>query len=234
MQGAFHAGPHVKAYFKMTRPLIGIVDYKMGNLVSVEEGLSHLGLFSTRVSTTYSAANVDALILPGVGSFPKAIERLQESGLFEFIKSWATEGRKLVGICLGMQLLFQRGEEDGLTEGLGILHGNVVSLRATIRPQNAKIPNMGWRELSVDGCRPESQLDPVEQKIRGLVRRHPWMYFAHSYGVRQDFNQSPLACIDVGGHKFVGVETNGATRAFQGHPELSGLPGLELLHLALS
>lgn len=220
----------------MKRQVVGIVDYGMGNLVSVEEALSHLGMIPTRVASPFSAANVDSLVLPGVGSFPKAIAVLQESGLFEFIKEWASAKRRLVGICLGMQILHQNGEEDGNTAGLGILAGKVESLRKSTIPGLVKLPNMGWRQLEVSKVPhdPEDPLIATKGKLIALIQANPWMYFAHSYGVSCTDDPSTLAYLKVGNQSVVGLSSSEETYAFQGHPELSGKSGLKLLSVALS
>lgn len=173
---------------------VRVLDYGMGNLRSVQRALTCVGA-EVEVSEEVGG---ERLLLPGVGAFAEAARRLGPQ--MEALRAY--EGQ-LLGICLGMQLLFERSHEHGLTEGLGLLPGEVVPLPR----QGVTVPNMGWHQL--DG-------------LGG-----PFVYFAHSFGVKD--SESATARIDHGG-SWVAAVQSGRITGFQFHPEKSGKAGLMLLH----
>jgi len=212
---------------------VGITDYGMGNIRSIEGALSYLGFSSVRVSEASDLHRIDALILPGVGGFPRAMSRLRKNGLVDPIVDWAKEGRRLVGICLGMQLLFQKSDEIAPTEGLGLLQGHVKLLDSNDSHSFvARLPNMGWRELrSMVGS---SGDNGFAEHVAMHHERGLWMYFAHSYGIREDGGSTTLSVLDYDSVAYVAIVQEDNVIGFQGHPELSGVHGLELLKASLA
>lgn len=194
---------------------IVIVDYGMGNLGSVQKALRYLGYEAAITSQALAVAQATHVILPGVGAFSDAIAALTASGLTDALKQAVADGRPTLGICLGMQLLFQHSHEDGLHEGLGLLPGDIVPLPAG---QGLKIPHMGWNTLDLDrACPLFSGLPELTQ-----------VYFVHSYYL------PPSACPAVVATAAYGVPIGAAVQrgnlyATQFHPEKSGKVGLAIL-----
>ncbi|GMB09086.1 imidazole glycerol phosphate synthase subunit HisH [Thermolongibacillus altinsuensis] len=198
--------------------MIGIIDYGMGNLYSVSKALERLNYEYLISDDPRQLKKAKGLILPGVGSFKDAMRILNETGLSEFIRTAATEGTPLLGICLGMQLLFEESEENGLTQGLRLLNGRVVRFRGvSANGEKYKVPHMGWNRLSFHRSSP--LLDNVEQ---GHV------YFVHSYYVQTNDHDVVLASseYDVDVPAVVG---KGNVFGTQFHPEKSGAIGMRIL-----
>lgn len=198
--------------------MIGIIDYGMGNLYSVSKALERLNVPYIVESDQDKLRQADGFILPGVGSFKDAMHILSETRLDSFIHEQITEGKPLLGICLGMQLLFEESEENGLTSVLKLLPGRVVRFTGmTKEGKRYKVPHMGWNELNFHHASP--LFDHVE---RGHV------YFVHSYYVQTDEPTVVLASAqyDVEVPAVVGRGTIFGT---QFHPEKSGKLGMRLL-----
>ncbi|MEH7547238.1 MULTISPECIES: imidazole glycerol phosphate synthase subunit HisH [Bacillaceae] len=194
--------------------MIGIVDYGMGNLFSVSKALERLGADYFISADKDELLNADALILPGVGSFRDAMERLQ----VETIKEFAATGKPLLGICLGMQLLFEESEENGPTKGLGLLPGKVRRFPGTTpEGETYKVPHMGWNRLEF------VQDSPLLNDLT-----EDYVYFVHSYFVDADNNDALLAKADY--HEQVSAVV-GRDNIFgmQFHPEKSSRLGMALL-----
>lgn len=185
----------------------GIVDYRMGNLASVAKALESVGI-SVTVSDDPARLDSDLLVLPGVGNFAAGIDNLNRLGLVPFIREWAGSGRPLLGICLGMQLLFDRSEEGDIA-GLGVLEGEVVRLPAT-----EKVPHMGWNQISAE-----------QGWLAGADGRS--FYFVHSYVCKPD-PSSVSATTDYAG-RWASAVRQGRIIGFQFHPEKSSVDGLALL-----
>jgi imidazole glycerol-phosphate synthase subunit HisH len=198
--------------------MIGIIDYGMGNLYSVSKALERLN-YEYFISDNFEKLKeAKGLILPGVGSFKDAMHILNETGLADFIRTAAKEGKPLLGICLGMQLLFEESEENGLTKGLGLLKGRVVRFPGvTPDGETYKVPHMGWNRLIFR--HPSPLLKNVEE---GHV------YFVHSYYVNTDDQEVVLASssYDVDVPAVVG---KGQVFGTQFHPEKSSDIGLNIL-----
>lgn len=192
--------------------MIGIIDYGMGNLRSVEKALEFLGYQAFVSCDLESLKKADKLILPGVGAFKDAIKTLEDTGLAAFIKYWTAENKPLLGICLGMQLLFESSEEYGVHQGLGILEGNIKRL-----PKGEKIPHMGWNSLNV---KKEAPL------FCGLPDT-PYVYFVHSYYLQTEADIVSATC--VYGQEISVAAQKGNIYALQFHPEKSGEIGLKIL-----
>ena len=194
--------------------MIALIDYGISNLRSVQKAFEHLGVEVMLVDTPEAVAQAERLILPGVGAFPAGMEGLRARGLLEPIKQAASSGKPLLGICLGMQLLFESSDEMGDTQGLGILPGQVKRMTG----ERLKIPHMGWNQL-------EPQRDhPI---MRG-VTRGAYGYFVHSYAVYPDQRDIILATTEYG-MPFASVVGRERICGLQFHPEKSQAVGLTLL-----
>ena len=163
--------------------MIAIVDYGVGNLFSLRCSLESLGLKAEVSSVPDVIRNADRVILPGVGAFGDAADKLRETGLDRVVTEQAEAGKPLLGICLGMQLLFDKSYEFGEHAGLGLLHGQVIPMLGTI-PAGLKIPQMGWNALLVKRSHP----------LLKNVREGDCVYFVHSY-YASDCEDSLVACL---------------------------------------
>jgi glutamine amidotransferase len=192
--------------------VIAIIDYGMGNLHSVSTAIEKLGWKAKVTSDPVEISAADGAILPGVGAFGDAMAFLNETGLDAVVKEYAASGKPLLGICLGMQLLFSESEEHGRHDGLGLLPGRVVRFQGQY-----KVPHMGWNELIF---LQESLL------FQGLEPGH--VYFVHSFHVLPDRREDLLAVTDY--HQPVtAIVGRGSLFGMQFHPEKSGELGIELL-----
>jgi glutamine amidotransferase len=205
--------------------MIGIIDYGMGNLRSVQKALEHVGADAQLLTAPDQASAIDKLVLPGVGAFADGMEHLRQRHWVDFIKSFIASGRPFLGICLGMQLLFEGSEEDAapgqLVPGLGILAGKVVRLTEDRGGQRLKVPHMGWNSI---------RWDPADPLFAGLPADAA-VYFVHSYHVEPaiDNGRSPLSAeADYGGPFCASVHHNNIW-ATQFHPEKSQRVGLKIL-----
>lgn len=189
-----------------------IVDYGVGNLKSVANALSYVGVDHRITGDPEELERANAILLPGVGAFPDAIKKLRQTGLDQDI---IRMGRKkpVLGICLGMQLLFERGEEGENCTGLGVISGGVKRMETS-----CKLPHIGWNALSFP------QPSPL---FRGLDEG-AWVYFVHSFSGRADDPRQVIATTDYGMEVVAAVQ-NGNFFGTQFHPEKSGDVGLEIL-----
>ncbi len=191
--------------------MIAIIDYGAGNLFSVQNALNFLGIAGIVTSSAEELEKADRLILPGVGAFPDAMKMLDEAGLTEIIREQAKK-KPLLGICLGMQLLFEKGYEFRETEGLGLIPGTVELMT----PPGLAVPQMGWNKLEMNEKCP---------LLKGL--EESYVYFVHSYAaVCADVNVA--AYTDYGGNVPACV-FSGNVYGCQFHPEKSGEVGLKIL-----
>ncbi|MFP4021237.1 MAG: imidazole glycerol phosphate synthase subunit HisH [Halanaerobium sp.] len=194
--------------------MIAIIDYGAGNLNSIQKALEFIGE-ETVILEEGKLESVDqysGLVLPGVGAFPGAMERLKENNFVEFIEKFVATGRPFLGVCLGMQLLFEWGFEDQKTEGLGLLKGNITKMETEY-----KIPHMGWNQLEI------VKNDPL---FKGLPE-NPHFYFVHSYQLAE-VTDEVLAVVGYGTTVPAVVRKNNVI-GFQFHPEKSGDNGIKLL-----
>jgi len=197
-----------------SRPQIAVVDYGMGNLRSAAKALEHVGA-EVAVSHEHDViATADALVLPGVGAFPEAMRRIGERALAEPIRERVDAGVPLLGICLGMQLLFEFSSEHGGAEGLGLLPGRVDELQAS----SLKLPHIGWE--TIVPCR-DSVL------TADLPAEGEPFYFVHSFVARP--SSEHLLASSVHGEEFAAVVGSGRVFGTQFHPEKSSLAGLRML-----
>jgi len=195
--------------------MIGIVDYGVGNLASVRNAFDHLGHDARICEDASALAGCDRLVLPGVGSFRAAMLSLADRGWVDALREYAASGRPLMGICLGMQLLFDSGDEHGPTPGLGFVHGRVVRLEPA--PPN-KVPHMGWNNLT------RTRPHPLVRGIKTGVD----FYFVHSYHCVPDDANDAVAYCDFGGEFVAGVAA-GNVAGLQFHPEKSQPAGMRIL-----
>ncbi|NLL46213.1 MAG: imidazole glycerol phosphate synthase subunit HisH [Clostridiales bacterium] len=195
--------------------MIAIIDYGVGNLFSLSSSLSFLGLDCRVTSRKEDLEDADKIILPGVGAFGDAMERLIKTGLVDTIREQA-EKKPLLGICLGMQLLFEKSYEYGEHEGLGLIRGVVAPLAADINP-DLKVPHMGWNSLHI------IKDDPIFR----YFRNGELVYYVHSYYAK-NCKESTLGVsqYDV---PVAGLVRSGLVYGAQFHPEKSGDAGLRLL-----
>ena len=192
--------------------MIGIIDYGAGNLNSICKAFEHIGFETEIVEKETRHEKYDALVLPGVGSFPGAMSRLKENNLDQFIKDYVKTGKPMLGVCLGMQLLFEWGYEDTKTKGLDLLPGEVVKMDSSL-----KIPHMGWNELEII----------KDDNLFKDLPDNPHYYFVHSYKLKE-ITDEVIAVTDYG-VKIPAVVRKDNVIGFQFHPEKSGNNGLKLL-----
>ena len=197
--------------------MVAIVDYGVGNLFSLRSSFAAIGVEAVVTSDKAVLEGADHVILPGVGAFGDAADKLRESGLFDFIKQLAASGKPLMGICLGMQLLFEKGFEYGEHEGLGLISGEVRPISEVI-PADLKIPHIGWNALHLEG-----DAHPLFK----YLSEGDHVYFVHSfYGKNTD--GSVIATSEYGAPLTAAVARANVCGC-QFHPEKSGAVGLSIL-----
>ncbi|KRE48157.1 imidazole glycerol phosphate synthase subunit HisH [Paenibacillus sp. Soil522] len=193
--------------------MIAIIDYGMGNLHSVSKAVERLGYEAVITADPQTIAGADGAILPGVGAFGDAMQNLRETKLDEVAKAYAASGKPMLGICLGMQLLFSQSEEYGTNEGLNLLPGKVVRFAG-----DYKIPHMGWNKLSF--------LQEQSPLFNGLTEGH--VYFVHSFHAKPELASDLLATTDYY-QQVTAIVGRGNVYGMQFHPEKSGELGMQLL-----
>lgn len=193
--------------------MIAVIDYGAGNLHSITTALSRQGLDVRIVDSPRALEAAEALVVPGDGAFGPAITRLRELGFADRIGAYVRSGRPFLGVCLGMQLLFDESEEDGVHQGLGLLPGRVVRL-----PAGVKVPHMGWNQLRL--TRPSPLLDGVEPGA--------YVYFVHSFHAVPRDPAIIAAAADYGA-RVAAVVGRDQLWATQFHPEKSGPVGIRML-----
>ena len=208
----------------MAKDEVVVVDYGLGNLASVAAAIRSLGRLAIISSSPQEILQAKVLILPGVGAYPVAMRLLGNSGVGDAVKSAARHGAKVLGICLGMQLLFDRSTEFGMTEGLGLIPGEVrkiVENRGTSAGLQRET-HIGWRALMVDGPGKNHQL------LDGLSRDASY-YFVHSFGAYPERPDHEIASVSYGSTNVAAVCGFENVMGVQFHPEKSGESGLSLL-----
>jgi len=198
--------------------MLAIVDYSMGNLRSVQKAFELLGVAAKIIASPAEIRRADKLVLPGVGAFADAIAILESSGQADAIKDFIRAQRPLLGICLGLQLLMEKGYEDGEHAGLGIVPGDCVRFSVDQPPTNLKVPHMGWNSIQPQGNVP---------LFKGIESGTHY-YFVHSYFVRPTDTRHVAASSDYGG-EFTAAICRDNVMAVQFHPEKSQAAGRMIL-----
>ena len=196
--------------------MIAIIDYGVGNLFSLRSSLNKIGADTVVTADPAVIAKADKLILPGVGAFADAAKKLRDSGLDKVIKAEAAAGKPIMGICLGMQMLFEKSYEYGEHEGLGLLKGSVVPMEGSI-PANLKIPHIGWNALKFE----------KESKLFKYIKEGDCVYFVHSF-YASGCEDSLIATAEYGKDLTAAVAKDNVMGC-QFHPEKSGDVGLNIL-----
>ena len=191
--------------------MIAIIDYGMGNLGSVEKALTYLGYRSVITDSPREAMTADGMILPGVGAMGSAMEALTGKGLDKVVRTFTDTGRPFLGICLGMQMLFETSDEGGTVKGLGLLPGKVLKFAPDM---GLKVPAIGWNDLKT-----VSHPD---------LTAGDYVYFVHSYYCRPDRAEDVAATSEYG-IEFASAVSRANILATQFHPEKSGEAGLSIL-----
>lgn len=194
--------------------MIGIIDYGVGNLFSLCSSCKAIGEEAFVSGDASQLAKADRLILPGVGAFEDAARKLNDTGMAEFVRQQAASGKPLLGICLGMQLLFEKSYEYGCHQGLGLLKGQVVPMEGKL-PANLKIPHMGWNALDVRRG----------TLLEGLSGQY--VYFVHSFFAENC--EDSLSAVTEYGISITAAVEKGNVFGCQFHPEKSGNVGLSIL-----
>ncbi|WP_297440654.1 imidazole glycerol phosphate synthase subunit HisH [Sulfurimonas sp.] len=197
--------------------MIAIVDYNMGNLASVQNAFAKLGCQTVVESNPQKFHEYEKLILPGVGAFGDAMEHLRERDMVEAIKAFAQRGKPMLGICLGMQLLFESSEEFGEYEGLGLIKGKVKHFDTIKFDEPLKVPHMGWNRMF-------TKEHPL---FKNLDDEH-YLYFVHTYHV-VCANEDDIIGETFYGYKFTSAVAHKNIMGIQPHPEKSHKNGLHIL-----
>ena len=200
--------------------MIAIIDYGVGNLFSLKASLNFIGAETKVTGDREEIKRADRIILPGVGAFEDAMAKLDASGLAEAVKEEASSGKPILGICLGMQLLFDESMEYGRHKGLGLIKGRVCSIDEEFRKQGIdglKVPHIGWNSLRFD----------EDEPLFKYIKQGDCVYYVHSFYGR-DCERSVIAD-SMYGIKITGAVRNGKVYGTQFHPEKSGTAGERLL-----
>ncbi|KGX92912.1 imidazole glycerol phosphate synthase [Pontibacillus halophilus JSM 076056 = DSM 19796] len=199
--------------------MIGVIDYGMGNLFSVLKALDRLDVEATVTDRKEVLERCDGLVLPGVGAFPDAMKALNETGLKELVQRKVEQGTPLLGICLGMQLLFDESDENTSTTGLGLLPGRIVRFEGeNASGEMFKVPHMGWNHLD--------QRHPSSVLLNGI--EDGYVYFVHSYYLTTEDDEVVIASADYE-TTVPAVVGKGHVFGTQFHPEKSGPTGMKIL-----
>ncbi len=196
--------------------MVTIIDYGVGNLFSLKSSFAALGVDVQVTSEKSAILNASKIILPGVGAFEDASKKLHDSGLDEVLKTCAKKGTPIMGICLGMQMLFDKSYENGCFEGLGLIKGEVRAISEVI-PKDLKIPQIGWNALDIK----------KESPIFKYIKDGDYVYFVHSY-YATNCDESIIATTSYGAPLTAAVQYKNVYGC-QFHPEKSGDVGLKIL-----
>ncbi len=209
--------------------MVAIIDYNMGNLASVYNACQLIGVKADIVSDPLKVKEYDRVILPGVGAFADAMEHLETTGMKKAVLEFASSGKPMIGICLGMQLLFESSEEFGHTKGLGLIPGKVIPFdKSRMDMDDHKVPHMGWNRIfnkpKVANSCCEANF-PVNKLFEGL--ENPYLYFVHSYhAVTDDIYTIGTTHY---GYDFVSAVQKENIYGLQPHPEKSHDNGIKIL-----
>ncbi len=198
---------------------VSIIDYKMGNLYSIDCALKYVGFKSIITDDLKVIKNSKCIILPGVGAFPEAMKRLKEKKLDQAIKDFNKSKKKIVGICLGMQLLFDKSFENGITNGLGFLKGEVKKFDVLDKENHRQNFNVGWRKIKIKN---NNNFNCLPKKM------DEDMYFIHSYHVIPEDSSIKTSTSEFFGKEFTSSVKKDNIEAFQFHPEKSRKFGINI------
>ena len=203
--------------------MIAVIDYGVGNLFSLLSSLNYVGLDTKLTNDVEEIKSAKGIILPGVGAFRDAVSNLEKYGLKDILIDEAKNGKPFLGICLGMQMLFEKSYEYGEFEGLGLINGSVEEIKKHI-PENSdlKIPHMGWNNLKIND---EFRNDKILKNVN--VENEEYVYYVHSYFAKADMKN--IVAYSEYGTKIPGIVKNENVYGMQFHPEKSGDTGLKLL-----
>lgn len=206
------------------KPAITVIDYGIGNLLSVCRAIEHCGAEAVLSGSAATINSAERLILPGVGAFRDGMLGLQERGLIEPIRKYCASDRPFLGICLGMQMMMGSSEEFGLHEGLGLVPGTVTAIPGDSAGISRKIPHIGWSTLrtATGGDWTSTILDGLEPGVDSA-------YFVHSYAAAPENPAHSLAECLYDGHRIAAVIRSGNRHGCQFHPEKSGETGLAII-----
>lgn len=197
--------------------MIAVIDYGVGNLFSLTASLKYLGAETIVTNKKEDIIAADRIILPGVGAFEDAIAKLRATGLVDTIIEETRKGKPLLGICLGMQLLFEKSYEYGEHEGLGLIKGEIASIQEDLNDKTLKVPHIGWNSLKLIGN------DPLFK----YINEGDYVYYVHSfYGRNCVENTIASSNYDI---EITGAVRSGSVYGTQFHPEKSGSVGLNIL-----
>ena len=200
--------------------MIAVIDYGVGNLFSLTASLKYLGAETVVTNRSEDIEKADRIILPGVGAFEDAAAKLRATGLVDMIMKETAAGKPLLGICLGMQLLFEESHEYGVHKGLGLIKGTVASIDEDLKKQgitDLKVPHIGWNALDFK----------EDEPLFKYIKQGDCVYYVHSFYGR-DCEESTIAT-SMYGIKITGAVRNGSVYGTQFHPEKSGDVGLNIL-----
>lgn len=209
----------------MTAAKIAILDYGMCNLLNVARAFSYLEIDAEVTSDPKKALQADRMVVPGVGAFSNALREFRQAGFDDAVREHVLAGRPLLGICVGMQMLFDASEEFGEHAGLGLLPGRVRAIPTrTVDGEPQRVPHIGWDTLSV----PEGGCEWSDSILRGANPASTY-YFVHSFAAEPELPSDRLANCLYGGHPICAAVSRDNITATQFHPERSGEAGLSLL-----
>lgn len=209
----------------MSKKDVAVVDYGIGNLLSVKRGLEHCGADVIVTSDKKNILKASRVVLPGVGAFADGMRGLKEAELLEVVCEVASRGKPLMGICLGMQMLLNESEEFGFSKGLGLIPGKVVPIpKLDINNNTHKIPHIGWSELSIPKHKKEWNSD-----LMNLTHPGDSVYFVHSFMAQVNHKEHEIANCYYGGISISAVIGVDNIYGCQFHPEKSGEVGLKML-----
>ena len=204
--------------------MIAVIDYGVGNLFSLTASLKYLGAETVVTNRSEDIEKADRIILPGVGAFEDAAAKLRATGLVDTIMKETAAGKPLLGICLGMQLLFEESHEYGVHKGLGLIKGTVASIDEDLKKQgitDLKVPHIGWNALDFK----------EDEPLFKYIKQGDCVYYVHSFYGR-DCEESTIAT-SMYGIKITGAVRNGSVYGTQFHPEKSGDVGLNILRAVM-
>lgn len=206
--------------------VVNVVDYGIGNLFSVARAIERAGGEARLTSNPREVAKAERLLLPGVGAYEPCMRTLLKSGLTEPVLEFARTGRPFLGICVGMQLLFDYGLEFGQHAGLGLIAGHVAPIPPSDEFGTRKVPHIGWSPLLL----PAGRAAWGDTLLAGARPRQDSAYFVHSFNCIPDDPARRMAEVDYVGHSICAAVEQDNITAFQCHPEKSGPVGLRILH----